>query len=490
MEKTRKERQLMPSLPSWEISIYTAAWAILISYAAYSSVSDIGARIDHYYEDSDPEWDALALAVPFLALHFVGAQCLRKHSPGNLPALYFLVGALWIGWLIGVKGLAFLLIQPVLLFLVKHLTGSDKLIYIAALGYKIMEVSGPMVFLKEVALGPEEFSFNRIIGNITEAWINLRAMSCCLDLIWRDVASAGTWGDFSKMLAHSFYMPVLVLGPVIRFTEFNDGLEGKYRPWDAKRVTSFTLLLLRFSFWWMVAQLARPLNLSAITYAAYDLDVADSMWTFCGVGYILGQFFTLQYVVFYGFPRAFYLADGIEDIPAPRCICRISHYSDMWRHFDVGLYKFIQKYFYLPLIVRHPGTLTKLFASFVTFCFVFMFHGWQKYILIWSGLNFLGVTLEAVGKSLCRTPAYKRMERAHLSPASQRRLYAVGSSLVLLLALTSQLYFLVADVAKGNMFAYRFICTWPYGTPVFLLTLYFGTHFSYEVRNWEVRRGE
>ena len=78
------------------------------------------------------------------------------------------------------------------------------------------------------------------------------------------------------MLAHSFYMPVVVSGPIIRsnkrvqafkfsslhflftrhrFKEFNDGLEAKYEPWTLKRVLSFALLLARFSFWWMVAEL-------------------------------------------------------------------------------------------------------------------------------------------------------------------------------------------------------------------------------------------
>ena len=482
----------MPSLPPWEISVNTASWVILISCATYSAVSHLSDYIEHFYEYSDSEWEALAHSVPFLAVHFVGAQCLRKHSPGNLPSFYFLVGAVWIGWLIGVKGFAFLLLQPVALFLVKILTGSDKMIYVAALGYKFMESSEPMEYIKEIVLGPDDdFNvFNRIVGQITESWINLRAMSCCLDLVWGDVPSAGTWEDFSKMLAHSFYMPVLVLGPVVRFKEFNDGLEGEYCPWDTKRMTSFILLLMRYSFWWMIASYVWPVYISALSYVGYEMKVTDSMWVIVGIGYILGQLFGLKYVVFYGLPRAFYLADGIEDIPAPRCISRTSHYSDMWRYFDVGLYKFIQKYFYLPIIAWRPGTLAKLFASIVTFGFVYMFHGRQTYVLIWSGLNFLGVTLEAVGKSVCRTPAYMRMESAHLSPASQRRLYAAGSALVFILALTSQLYFLVDDVAKGNMFAYRFLCSWPYGTPIFLLALYFGAQFSYEWRNWEVQRGE
>ena len=52
----------------------------------------------------------------------------------------------------------------------------------------------------------------------------------------------------------------------------------------------------------------------------YDLQLIRSvdLWTFCGIGYTVGQFFNLKYVIFYGFPRAFYFADNIEDIPTPR----------------------------------------------------------------------------------------------------------------------------------------------------------------------------
>ena len=320
----------------------------------------------------------LMWGLPFMACHFVGAQYLREHRSQHLAAFYFLIGSVWITWLIGTKGFLFLLIQPLILFGIKLLTGSDKLIYMAALSYKILENARLMVALKQAALDTTDYS--QEIGHITESWINLRAMSCCLDLIWQEVPSSGNWSDFVKMLAHSFYMPVLVLGPVIRFKEFNDGLEAKSAPWNMSRVTTFTALLLRFSFWWLVAQLWRLLYMTAIRY---DVDVADSMWTVCGTAYIIGQNFNLRYVVFYGLPRAFYFADGIEDIPTPRCICRISHYSNMWKHFDVGLYRVIQKYFYFPLMTfRLPGTLVKLFASFLTFCFVYIWHGQHQYVLV------------------------------------------------------------------------------------------------------------
>ena len=105
-----------------------------------------------------------------------------------------------------------------------------------------------------------------------------------------------------------------------RFKEFNDGLEAKYTPWNTRRIMSFAFLLARFSFWWVVAELI--LHFFYMSVMRYDLQLIKSvdLFTFAGIGYTVGQFFNLKYVIFYGFPRAFYFADNIEDIPTPRYI--------------------------------------------------------------------------------------------------------------------------------------------------------------------------
>ena len=105
-----------------------------------------------------------------------------------------------------------------------------------------------------------------------------------------------------------------------RFKEFNDGLEAKYTPWSMRRILSFALLLARFSFWWMVAELI--LHFFYMSVMRYDLQLIKTvdLFTFAGIGYTVGQFFNLKYVIFYGFPRAFYFADNIEDIPTPRYV--------------------------------------------------------------------------------------------------------------------------------------------------------------------------
>ncbi|VDL68473.1 unnamed protein product [Nippostrongylus brasiliensis] len=52
--------------------------------------------------------------------------------------------------------------------------------------------------------------------------------------------------------------------------------------------------------------------------------------------------FFLKYVVLFGFPALFAYIDGMRPPAPPICISRVSLYSRMWRHFDVGLYQFLK----------------------------------------------------------------------------------------------------------------------------------------------------
>ena len=60
--------------------------------------------------------------------------------------------------------------------IILQLTGSDKLIYIVALGYKAAENTRLYLKLNELAFDPYDYQL-RYIGSVTEAWINSRAMS-------------------------------------------------------------------------------------------------------------------------------------------------------------------------------------------------------------------------------------------------------------------------------------------------------------------------
>ena len=52
----------------------------------------------------------------------------------------------------------------------------------------------------------------------------------------------------------------------------------------------------------------------------------------------------------------------------------------------------------------------RLAASAFTFAFVYVWHGTQPHVLIWSLLNFGGITLEATAKAIGGHPKYIKFE--------------------------------------------------------------------------------
>lgn len=67
-------------------------------------------------------------------------------------------------------------------------------------------------------------------------------------------------------------------------------------------------------------------------------------WAHYGMGYSMGVMFQMKYVITYGLSCTVARAEQIQTPNHPKCIGRIHLYSDMWRHFDQGLYFFLRKY--------------------------------------------------------------------------------------------------------------------------------------------------
>ncbi len=68
------------------------------------------------------------------------------------------------------------------------------------------------------------------------------------------------------------------------------------------------------------------------------------------IAYVAGQLFHLKYTLIFGLPAFFAELDGLQPPGPPICISRVSKYSQMWRHFDRGLYAFLKQQVYLPLM--------------------------------------------------------------------------------------------------------------------------------------------
>lgn len=85
---------------------------------------------------------------------------------------------------------------------------------------------------------------------ISSAWIYMRGQSYCLDkLLSADTGPSVS--DLVMMLGYCFYFPMLFLGPLVLYQEFEAGLLKPYAPWTLQRVKTFVLYILRY-LWWML----------------------------------------------------------------------------------------------------------------------------------------------------------------------------------------------------------------------------------------------
>ncbi|TRY71751.1 hypothetical protein TCAL_01035 [Tigriopus californicus] len=497
---------IQPSLATWEISILTASWTLGILYSLYHvflasrEYSRVLAQnndlevgwfgISQWKKDtSDSEWfvfsEILIFSLPWLAVHIIGSQILKKYRKEFLPTFYVILSVNWTSRMIGVRGLQFLFFQPVIMYGCLQLRDS-RLIYLLSMICIGLIDHWPLTALRSVSFDASDYK-ERYIGSVTYAWFNARCLSFCLDHLWGHVPwESSHLHGLVNMLAYCFYLPVGLGGPIINYDTFYQGITSQYREWTWRRLRGFFAECARYLGWLMFNNFV--LHFFYFSAIQYDLGtfLKLDLWTLSGVAYAMGHFFYMKYLVFYGFPRAFLTADDIEAPSQPKCIARIHLYSDMWRYFDNGLYKFIHKYFYAVLIHDRPGLVAKLSASFCTFAFIYIWHGIQEHVLIWSVLNFLGLTVEALAKAIGSLPSYQRFERSTLSPRGRRRFYCVLGGPLFLISILSNMFFFMG-VQNGKHLMERAWTSFPLGTPFLLLIMYCAAHTSYEVRNWEVK---
>ncbi|XP_011056631.1 PREDICTED: protein-cysteine N-palmitoyltransferase Rasp isoform X3 [Acromyrmex echinatior] len=208
-------------------------------------------------------------------------------------------------------------------------------------------------------------------------------------------------------------------------------------------------------------------------------------WELFGLGYCMGQFFFNKYVVIYGTCSNLCYLDDIKAPSQPKCIARIHLYSDMWKHFDRGLYKFLIRYIYVP-IRKSNRCFGKLFASFLCFTFVFMWHGIQMNIFIWALLNFIGIVIEDIGTSIGKSKQYYKMQNTYLSSRNTKRLHCILASPLLAMSAISNFYFLGGQDI-GNIFTQKIIHgTWK-SLFILLFLLYCCCQVSVDIKRWELR---
>ncbi|XP_014250580.1 protein-cysteine N-palmitoyltransferase Rasp [Cimex lectularius] len=442
----------MSPLPKGEVRLYFVLWSCCFLYAMlkvheggnllksamYSGDFSPGWPIFQREKDvSDFEWflwtGLCFKLLPWFGLHLFLCELMRRIDSEALPILHFTLTISFVSF-------SFPLLFPLILifqfsvFFVVMIFGSRAFVWTLGVTFIILINLNYNTLGRLLQLSEEEVS----LVAVAWSWFHIR----CIDFALSEVHSCeSTVKKFLSFLGFVFYLPCFLLGPLIPYKTFKENLFCPYKPWTFDRGAVLAFDLFRVLVWYVVYEAGSHFFYCHAMHYHIDELVRLGLWTVGGVGLCMSQFFFIKYVVLYGFSIAIAKAERYDAPPTPRCVNRIYLYSDMWRHFDRGFYLFMFSSIYRPVCGRDVTKLSlRLFASFLCFCFVFLWHGINKTIFIWSVLNFVGVALEAVGRIAAKTRAYGRFESS-IDPRNMRRLKAVVCTPLWIMAVVSNFVF-------------------------------------------------
>ncbi|KAG7328758.1 hypothetical protein KOW79_008702 [Hemibagrus wyckioides] len=279
----------------------------------------------------------------------------------------------------------------------------------------------------------------------------LRCVSFSLELCWSPLQVRGTDHGFSflnfttfltqlyHLVSYCFYHPLFYNGPIINYNHFRQEMDS------AVCKVSLSLMLgwtLRVCVWWCLAEvMIHFMYIHSIQNNETYLIMLPP-WALGGLALAIVQFFYVKYLVLYGVASLLMKLDGVETPPLPRCVSTMYSFQGMWRHFDVGLYRWLIRYVYVPLGGSQHGLFQKLISMAMTFSFVCLWHGCHDYLQCWALLNCVCVFIEnSIRHFLCWPPLHHTIVYS-LSLPMRRRGLALISAFSTAMLILSNLVFL------------------------------------------------
>lgn len=479
----------------FEAKIYLIVWILAVLYAIYH-FSVISRKFFQHYDDlyndfspgwfllssykrdkADFEWETIIYFItsiyPIIVFYSAISEAMKHLQLKFKHIQYFqtLFPIVYLTYRLGYKITLTTLYQPVI-FSYAGKFNSTLLIWtcnFVSLGliavFKQMNTSE--LFLNGLGIN----HFEAYMSILILCWMNLKCTSFYLN------ASAKT--GILDFLCYCYYFPTVFTGPFIPYEDFKSTYNTKTMENFYARIKRLGKNISRCFFWFIFVNIA--LHFIYVNATAFQIELLQGLdlCTLCGYGYLMGQFFHIKYIVLYGLSTSLASFDNILVPALPRCIGRIHLYSDMWKYFDPGLYNFLKLCIYIPS--QNLG-FNKIVSSFFCFFFVYIWHGIEPYIFIWSALNFLGVTLENIFHHIYEAKLKHSKIVKNVNEADLRRITCSLAAPLLAMSAISNFYFF-AGKAVGDIFLDKGISESSANQLILLLLLYCCCNVSTEMRN-------
>ena len=281
--------------------------------------------------------------------------------------------------------------------------------------------------------------------------------------------------SFSDYACYIFYYPLFFQGPLLTFDLFiKDFNEPRARNNMKIRQEILRCLIMTFAID-LYYHYSFVNALSAHHNILKMLNETEAM----ALGWPLIILFCVKYKIFYGLASIFTMIDGIESPAAPKCVCTLYTFIDMWRYFDQGLYRLLQRSIYIQIGGSHQGYMKTLIASFSCFGFVALWHGNNNQYWYWGLLNWLGICVEHCIAKIMKSE--KGMQfKSMIGLANYRRVIGLSGSVAIFSLIYSNLVF-VTSIESANLIYQQIMSQW-YSFAIVLATFYFGVHFIIDLQ--------
>jgi hypothetical protein len=370
---------------------------------AYEFMSDGWSVFNRKQDDREIEWQAFKELVGehwyWFATHIIFGEIVRLSETSRIISLaYFLMGSLACVWFFNIKFFFVLLMQTFLSYGVSSVSKKKRYPWMLASAWLLTLNILKMDAYYEMMIDWLDSSDSRVPAFLVVfAWCILKNISFNLERITSDNENADKFGIID-CLGYVFYMPTFHCGPFFLYSRYMtmlDNLRTNKLLAFGCRIKRLVLQLARYGFWFIVIEASLHFFYIHSLTISIDAESLDNS-TLAGLGFLKGMFFNIKYIIFYGIPIAIGEFESIPMPSAPKCICRIHKFSDMWKSFDNGLYEFLFKYIYTQMTTRSSSLAQKLLGSVITFSFIYIWHGFYVYILIWCAANFACIVLEKI----------------------------------------------------------------------------------------------
>ncbi|KAJ1358963.1 hypothetical protein KIN20_017549 [Parelaphostrongylus tenuis] len=246
----------------------------------------------------------------------------------------------------------------------------------------------------------------------------------------KELKYADVWKDHLAYMGYLPYSSTLI----VLFDDFSRQLERRLNNFavaiDGTHLRFTGWFAIRILFWYFVYEFILHIIYAPSVFHSPFSDISGlNNYEVAAVAYVAGTLFYMKYVVIFGVPAAFAYLDGMRPPPPPICNSRVSRYSLMWRHFDVGLYQFLKNQVYIPLLKIPLSPFLSVVRIFCTLVAVFgvvlSWHGFKTNYICWVSLSALELIIERLGRVIWNTVHFQLL-RQRIGEINTRRVVAAG----------------------------------------------------------------